>query len=220
MTDTLRKTPRTYFRLDEAAWIEVGAAYMAGATGAALAEKWRISPGTIYRQARLRGWSKRRDGSDYVRASHPPPAVVDGKADYGEPAPNFVPDPRFMIERYTAGELFEPGVVAQIAASASGGAMMTGQYADAYVLAQIALTHARIVKLRPMSLRAALLELLQDRAMADEFFSFTRRDGEEDEKRAYWSLQHARDRELAEGRAAMARVAVLEAQLNARGAEV
>lgn len=230
-------TPATHFHLDEEAWAEIGAAYRAGASALALAVKWKVSRGTIYINMKKRGWSKKRDGGAFARASHPPSASPPSPApeilppeESGEEGatsvtefvgphpdnPGFVPDPRWEIERLTAGEMFEPGLVATLAASASGGAMVTGRYADAFVLAQIALAHAKLVKLAPESTRAQVLALMQDRAAADAFFSHLRRDGEDEIKRAYWRWRRDEDIRIERMRD---RIVALEKQVKALGGE-
>jgi hypothetical protein len=176
--------PAHHFRLDAAAWAEIGKAYCAGATATALGLKWKVSPSTIYRQAKLRGWSKRVHASDLVRASHPP--EPQGRVDYGPPGEVFAPDPRHFLDRYTACELFDPGFLAQVAGSASGGAMLTGQIADSFVLARVALAQAKLAKMRPQSVREIIFHALQDPEETDALFSAKRRDGEAELKDAYW----------------------------------
>jgi hypothetical protein len=61
--------PPTWFRLSEASWAEIAAEYRNGATAKELAQKWKVSPTTIYRRAREDGFTKKAD-SDAVARAH------------------------------------------------------------------------------------------------------------------------------------------------------
>lgn len=228
-----------FFRLPEETWQEIGRAWRGGATAKALAARYRTSPSTIYRQMRTRGWSKHCNAASSVRARQQakaageivatptadasglylsPPAPDNGvRHPYGPPAPVFTPDSRYWLDRYTSSELYDPGITAQIAVSASAGALISGNLQDAAVLAQIGYLHARIARLNPQSLREQVFAALTDERARNRLFSRRRHNGEEqlkdeyarwrrqqhdDEQRRTWALQRAEKR-----------VAELEAQI-------
>jgi DNA-binding CsgD family transcriptional regulator len=215
-----------FFRLDAAAWAEIGKAFCNGATAKALAAQWGVSATTILTHARRHGWQAHRFAQAHARAEYKSerPQVVAGDLKREEIIPPegmmFAPDPKWYLDRYTDRELFDPGMTAQIAASASCGAMLVGDLQESLVLAQIAYAHTRIAKAEPTSLRQTIWRALTDEAACNDLFAHGRRDGEEDLKHAYWTWrQKRRDREAERGAAlaaANARIKALEAQLAAR----
>jgi len=228
-----------HVRLSHDTWQEIGRAYRAGATAKALAAQYKTSPGTIYRHMQKLGWSKYVNARAHVHAREraegagetapmptadpsglylSPPAPDNGvRSPYGPPAEVFVPDSRYWLDRYTANELYDPGLTAQIAVSASAGALISGNLHDAAVLAQIGYLHARIAKLNPQSLREQVFVALTDERACNRLFSRDRRNGEEQLKDGYdrWRRQQ-HDAEQRRGWAlqrAERRVKELEAQL-------
>lgn len=201
-----------YFQLDDGAWEEIGAAFRAGATVDALAAQWQVSPQAVLLHMKKRGWSRGDRATPTQRAL---------AAQEEPPEGMFAPDPRFWVERYTGGEIFDPAVAAQIATTAACGALAVGDLSNALVLSQIGYIQARILKLMPRTTREVVLEALSDRAACNEMFSRANRDGEEDLKTAYWDWRRAEDKRWSDLRgelaAAQARVAALEAALEQAG---
>lgn len=63
------QAPATYYRLTPEIWAEIGEAYKRGATARKLAQRWKVSPSSIYRHARLGGWTKRDNAEAIARES-------------------------------------------------------------------------------------------------------------------------------------------------------
>lgn len=247
MSTKFPEPPKRCVFLPLEAWDAIRRDYIAGATAKALALKWKVAPKTIYARAARHGWSKKRNAKASVRAvaaasataagvTLPPefpeqlyaPALYDGpdiakhdRAPYPPPQELFAPDPRYWIERYSADEVYDAGLTARIAVSASAGAMIAGHLADAAVLAQIGYLHARIAKLNPQSFRARVLKVLMDERERDRLFCAVDFDGESRIKAEYdhWSrLQHEAEQRRAWAlQRAEERIAELEARVAAGG---
>lgn len=63
------EAPATYYRLTPDIWAEIGEAYKRGATARTLAQRWKVSPSSIYRHAGAQGWTKRDNAELMARES-------------------------------------------------------------------------------------------------------------------------------------------------------
>lgn len=89
--------PATWFRLSPESWAKIGAAYKRGETAKRLAQRWKVSPSSIYRHASAEGWTKYDNGDDIARES-----VAADEARLKEA------DRREREERYEMERVFEP----------------------------------------------------------------------------------------------------------------
>ena len=161
--------------------MEVVEAYRNGATARELAVKWKVSPGSVYYQAGLAGWSKKRNGDQLAREHAK--AIEAAEAVRAEPARReqralknlFAPPPT------DDPDASDPAALARAATLASGRAMKGRLWNEARALAALAESYARLAERAAAAIppesptepgRRAALEFLRSVAL---------RDGEEDE---------------------------------------
>ncbi len=204
--------------LDSDTWDEIAAAYLAGATAPQLAARYRVSVGSVMRHVKKRGATKRGPGATAFARAHAAASLLEEDARR-----------RHRIAADDLADLAEhdphdPAVLAQVATTASGNAMVAQRFGEARALADLALLYGRAADQRPLSFRMLVLRTAFDRAWADVFFG----DGidgkcEAPVKAAYWrhrSLERAEDaRRTQELATAKARVAQLEERLRGMGVE-
>ena len=223
MTHTLILPPSpprpSYLQLDDDTWNEIAKAYLAGATAPDLARRYHVSKSTVMRHVLKRGASKRGPGATAFACAHAAASLAEDDARRRH---------RISAEDLTDladHEPHDPAVLAQVATTASGNAMVAQRYGEAKALADLALQYGRAAEQRPTSFRVMLLRSSFDRKWADVFFG-DRQDGkvEAHVKAEYWkrrSLERAgEERRALELSHAKARVAKLEEKLKALGVEV
>ncbi len=205
--------------LDADTWDEIAKAYLAGATAPELARRYHVSVASVHRHIKRRGAGKRGPGATAFARAHAAATLLE--------------DDARRRQRIDAEDLHDlaqhdphdPALLAQVATTASGNAMVAQRFGEARALADLALRYGRAAAQRPMSFRMMVLRTTFDPAWADVYFG----DGldgkcEAPVKQDYWkrrSLQRAEDerraRELAH---ATARVGALEEKLRGLGVEV
>ncbi len=204
--------------LGDETWDEIARAYLAGATAPELARRYRVSISSIMRHIKKRGACKRGPGATAYARAHAAAAMLEEDARRRHHI-----DAEALID-LAQHEPHDPAVLAQVATTASGNAMVAQRFGEARALADLALRYGRAAAQRPMSFRMMVLQTAFDPLWADVFFG----DGidgkcEAPVKQDYWkrrSLQRAEDerraRELAH---AKARVGRLEEKLRGLGVE-
>lgn len=209
-----------YLQLDSDTWDEIARLYLAGATAPQLARRYHVSVTTVHRHIKKRGHGKRGPGATAFARAHAAAALAEDDARR-----------RHRISAEDLADLAdrEPhdvAVLAQVAATASGNAMVAQRYGEAKALADLALQYGRAAEQRPTSFRVMLLRSTFDRKWADVFFGDGAGGGkvEAHVKSEYWkrrSLERAdeeqRARELSHLKARAAR---MEAKLRELGVEV
>ncbi|MEH6664645.1 MAG: helix-turn-helix domain-containing protein [Brevundimonas sp.] len=164
MRRKIEEAPPTWFRLSEASWDEIRAAYRNGATAKDLAVRWKVSPGTIYRHACAGGWTKKRSADAEARA-HAAAIAEEERVDQTRPD---VDAGLFAPPGEGEEALSDPAALAAQAMTASARAMRARLFADAEKLARLAEAYGRMAeRAAGRGASAATIETLDLQMLSD-----------------------------------------------------
>lgn len=207
------RLPGRPYKLDEATLAEIGAKYRAGAIAPDLAEQYGVSAGTIHRHMRRLGLTKHGAGSQAARARAA--AMVEHQAQ--EMARHRTPAD---LSALTAAQCYDPAVLAQIAITASGNAMLSMQIPLARQLIELSMLYTKVSHDEPISTSEAIIDIAFNRARSDHVYARRHMTGDEIQDwtiRHYWTL---REPDLAAEKARAAADAARDARIKALEGEV
>jgi hypothetical protein len=201
------------YKLDEETLAEIGAKYRAGAIAPDLAEQYGVSVGTIHRHMRRLGLTKHGAGSQAARARAA--ALVAHQA--AEMARHRTPA---ELDALAAEQCYDPAVLAQIAVTASGNAMLSMQIPLALQLIQLSLLYTKVSHHEPVSVSERIINFCFNRTLTDNVYARRHETGDELQDwniRRYWELRapelQAEKARTAADAAKEARIKALEGEL-------
>lgn len=183
LTLTLQGRPARLSFTDEV-WTQIAAAYLAGATAAELAARWGVSRTSIYRHTRRLGCAKRGRGASEFAAANAEKVLAA--------------EEERRAARFKAGDLHDlateaphdPAVLAQIATTAAGNAMLAGRFDEGRALTDLARRFTQLAREREPTLRELIVSRLFDREMTDHMYAYSTNGPMETKvKHLYWKLR-------------------------------